>query len=72
MNTRPVSTTIIILCLGLIVAVQPAAAQGSDSFTVGPLTAGRGERVSGIVEVPAGVDEIPWVIRRYVHCAFFT
>ena len=67
MKIHPVTTAVTMLCLGLIVAVQPAAAQGSDSFTVGPLTARRGERVSGIVEVPSGVDEGTQIPITVIH-----
>jgi len=40
-----------------LVAAVPAHAQQSDAFTVGRVTARPGERASGFIEVPAGVDE---------------
>jgi len=43
------------LTLAVAVAV-PATAQQTEAFTVGPLQALPGQKVSGFIEVPAGVD----------------
>jgi len=40
-----------------LAAALPTHAQQADAFTVGPVTARPGERASGFIEVPAGVDE---------------
>jgi len=41
----------------LLLATVPAHAEGPPSFRVGPIVARAGEMVSGLVPVPAGVDE---------------
>lgn len=41
----------------LVISAAQATAQGPGSFVVGPLVARPGEKVSGFLEVPAGVDE---------------
>ena len=48
---RLMSATVILLSLFGI-----AAAQGSTSFTVGTASAARGQKATGTIEVPAGVD----------------
>ncbi len=55
---------------GLVVALLglPAAVAAQDaSFTVGPVTVQPGQRVSGFLEVPAGVDEGTRIPFTLVH-----
>lgn len=45
------------ITLLLVVAPSAAPAQHPERFTVGPVSASAGEKASGYIEVPAGVDE---------------
>lgn len=63
---RKISLLPVVALLVPLVVVDSAA---QDSFTVGPLTAERGERVSGFLEVPAGVDEGTRIPVTLIHGA---
>jgi predicted deacylase len=54
--------------LTLLVAAAPIAhAQHPSAFSVGPVSANAGEKVSGFIEVPAGIDESTRIPVTVVH-----
>ncbi|HEX3586270.1 MAG TPA: succinylglutamate desuccinylase/aspartoacylase family protein, partial [Candidatus Angelobacter sp.] len=56
-----------IVCLLSVIALCSAGMLAQNSFTVGTATAGPGQKATGILEVPAGVDaatSIPVVVVR--------
>src|SRR5262245_13233078 len=54
-RTNHMRTLIVSFILTLLLAI-PATAQDRKTFTVGNATAARGQKVTGTIEVPPGVD----------------
>lgn len=57
---------LMIPCL-LLAAAATALAQHPDLFTVGPLSANAGEKVSGYLDIPSGIDEGTRIPITVVH-----
>ncbi len=65
-----VTRVLILLAVGALLTLPDPAAAQPGTITVGPLRADRGEKLSGFIQVPAGVDEgtrIPVTIVNGVH-----
>ncbi len=52
----PRSLGVAIVTLSCILPISAIAQQQSSSFTLGTATADRGQKATGFIEVPAGVD----------------
>ena len=61
--------TLWLLLSGLLFGVLPAHAQRPQVFSVGPIRASVGEKVSGFIEIPRGVDEGTRIPVTVVHGA---
>ena len=60
----------IVVCLVMTIAVSASAQPADGVFTVGNAKAARGQKVTGTIEVPAGVDaalSIPVVVAHGAH-----